>query len=111
MTTQTDQCIGMGITAACGFILNPWACIGALAGCCFFLAMPSTTQNLTQRMLLSFFSWVMGYAAGAYLYPGPPWSQEAMLVSAAAAWEGSCRGAEVVAGAFICGGVNVSIFR
>lgn len=85
MTTQSDQCIGMGITAACGFILNPWACIGALAGCCFFLAMPSTTQTLTQRMLLSFFSWVMGYAAGAYFYPGPPWSQEAMLVSAVAA--------------------------
>lgn len=75
----------MGITAACGFILNPWACIGALAGCCFSLAMPATTQTVAQRTLLSFFSWVMGYAAGAYCYPGPPWIQEAMLVSAAAA--------------------------
>lgn len=47
--------------------------------------MPGTTQTIAQRMLLSFFSWVMGYAAGEYFYPGPPWSQEAMLVSAAAA--------------------------
>lgn len=67
------------------FIINPWAAIGAAAGCCFFLAMPSATDTLRQRFLLAVFSWVMGYGSGAYLYPGPPWSQEAMLVSGAAA--------------------------
>lgn len=82
VTTKTDQCIAIGITGACGFIINPWSAIGSFAGCCFFMAMPSTTDTLMQRLLLSFFSWVMGYAAGAYFYPGPPWSQEAMLVSA-----------------------------
>lgn len=83
--TKTEQCAAMGITAMCGFVINPWAAIGSFAGCCFFMAMPSTTDTLMQRLLLSFFSWIMGYGSGAVLYPGPPWSQEAMLVSAAAA--------------------------
>lgn len=66
-------------------IINPWAAIGAFAGCCFFLAMPSATRTISQRLLLSVFSWVMGYGAGAFLYPGPPWSQEAIMVSGAGA--------------------------
>lgn len=83
--TKTEQCAAMGITAMCGFVINPWAAIGAFGGCCFLMAMPSATNGLMQRLMLCFFSWIMGYGSGAVLYPGPPWSQEAMLVSAAAA--------------------------
>ena len=85
--TKAEQCIsaGAGLAAMCGFIINPWAAIGAFGGCSFFLAMPSATNSLMQRLMLFFFSWIMGYGSGAVLYPGPPWSQEAMLVSAASA--------------------------
>ena len=83
--TKTEQCAAMGVTAMCGFVINPWAAIGAFGGCCFLMAMPSATNGIMQRLMLCFFSWIMGYGAGAVFYPGPPWSQEAMLVSAAAA--------------------------
>lgn len=83
--TKADQCAAMGVTAMCGLIINPWAAIGAFGGCCFLMAMPSATNTWMQRLLLSFFSWIMGYGSGAFFYPGPPWSQEAMLVSAAVA--------------------------
>lgn len=65
-------------------VINPWAAVGAFGGCCFFLALPSTADTVGRRFLLSVFSWVMGYGAGAFIYPGPPWSQEAMFVSGAA---------------------------
>lgn len=78
---RAEQCAAMGLTAACGLLFNPWAAIGAFGGCCFFLAMPSAAPSMMQRILLSSFSWIMGYASGAFFYPGPPWSQEAMLVS------------------------------
>ena len=83
--TKAEQCAALGVTAMCGFVINPWAAIGAFGGCCFLMAMPSATNTFMQRVLLAFFSWVMGYGSGAVFYPGPPWSQEAMLVSAAAA--------------------------
>ena len=50
------------------FVVHPHAAIGAAVGCCFFLAMPWAAGNLAwwRRLLLSVFSYGMGYAAGAY---------------------------------------------
>lgn len=64
---------------------HPWAATGAAFGCCFFLASPASTSG-RQRWLLSAFSLGIGYAAGVFFYgEGPPYSNKAMLVSAAIA--------------------------
>lgn len=63
--------------------INPHAATGAAFGCCFFLAYPSASRG-GQRLLYAAFSWGLGYAAGVFFYgEGPPYSQRAMLVSAA----------------------------
>jgi hypothetical protein len=63
--------------------INPHAAAGAAFGCCFFMAYPSASKGL-QRLLYAAFSWGLGYAAGVFFYgDGPPYSQRAMLVSAA----------------------------
>lgn len=63
--------------------INPHAATGAAFGCCFFLAYPSASRG-GQRLLYAAFSWGLGYAAGVFFYgDGPPYSQRAMLVSAA----------------------------
>lgn len=48
------------------FVVHPHAAIGAAVGCCF-LATPWAAGNLAwwRRLLLSVFSYGMGYAAGA----------------------------------------------
>lgn len=64
--------------------VHPWASIGASFGCCFFLASPGSAVGI-KRLFLGLFSWGVGYAAGVFWFgEGPPWSQKAMLVSAAA---------------------------
>lgn len=64
--------------------LHPFAAAGAAVGCCFYLAFPSRSKGF-QRLLYAVFSWGIGYAAGIYLHgEGPPFSEKAMLVSAAA---------------------------
>lgn len=80
---RSDEYVATVVPVIAAFIINPWAAIGAAGGCCFFLAMPSAIDDAWRRTLLSLFSWVMGYGAGAMVYPGPPWSQEAMFVSGA----------------------------
>lgn len=47
--------------------------------------MPSAVDDIGGRMKLLFFSWIMGYGAGAWFNPWPPWSQEAMIISSAVA--------------------------
>jgi len=83
----TDQCshwLCAGLLAALT-AMHPWAASGAAFGCCFFLASPSSTTGW-QRLKLCLFSWGAGYAAGLFFYgEGPPYSNKAMLVSAAVA--------------------------
>lgn len=73
-----------GIVAALIGQLHPWAAFGACFGCCFFLQVQVSAAG-ARRLLLGAFSWGIGYGAGVFWFgEGPPWSQEAMLVSAAA---------------------------
>lgn len=65
------------------YALHPWAATGAAFGCCFFLAMPSAYRG-GKRALLGVFSWGIGYGSGVWAYGGgPPYSDKAMIVSAA----------------------------
>lgn len=93
----------MGATLAGGaaFVIHPHAAIGAAFGCCFFLAVPWGAGRVSwwRRLLLSVFSYGIGYASGAYLFGlGDP--NGAMMASggvsalAAAAFSGVHRAAE-----------------
>lgn len=78
-----EQCAVVFWTWLCaiGGVINPFAVAGALVGICFFLASPKAT-TLGQKLYLGFFSFGMGFAGGIFFYPGgPPWSEEAMVVS------------------------------
>lgn len=74
--------------------LHSHAAAGAAFGCFFFLASPAST-NRRQRLLLSVFSFGIGYAAGVFAYGGgPPYNEKAMFVAgsvsalAAVIWAG-----------------------
>jgi hypothetical protein len=75
---------GEWVVAGLGALMaftHPHAAAGAAFGCCFFLAMPHTT-NRRERMLLGIFSFGIGYAAGVFAYGGgPPFSEKAMFVA------------------------------
>lgn len=65
--------------------MHPWAATGAAFGCCFFLASPAASHGW-KRIKLGLFSWGIGYGAGVWAYGGgPPYSDKAMIVAAAAA--------------------------
>lgn len=61
--------LGLSVTGAGAFVVHPYAAIGAAFGCCFFLALPATARlKWWRRVLLSAFSFGVGYAAGAYFF-------------------------------------------
>lgn len=61
--------------------IHPHAAVGAAGGCCFFLWSPISTSG-AQRVKLTIFSVVIGYAGGVFFYgDGPPYSPKAMLVA------------------------------
>lgn len=79
-----DQCIrDSALLCLIAAAIHPWAATGAAFGCCFFLFAPMATTGW-QRLKLLPFSFGIGYAGGVFWYGGgPPWSEKAMLVSAA----------------------------
>lgn len=79
-----DQCTrDITLFCAIAMAIHPWAATGAVVGCCFFLAAPMATSGW-QRVKLTAFSFGIGYAGGVFWYGGgPPWSEKAMLISAA----------------------------
>ena len=91
MTERLGELL-LALLIALGAAINHWAAAGAMFGCCFFLATPSTTVGWG-RVGLGMFSFGIGYAAGIFLYGGgPPFNEKAMFVSgglsaiAAGAW-------------------------
>lgn len=62
--------------------LHPWAAAGASFGCVFYLMMPAVMEGW-RKAGYTVASWGMGYAGGVFFYGGgPPFLEQAMLVSA-----------------------------
>lgn len=67
--TEKLAVLGLSVTGAGAFVVHPYAAMGAAFGCCFFLALPATAQlKWWRRVLLSVFSFGIGYGFGAYLF-------------------------------------------
>lgn len=67
---MSEKLVASGVIVTGAFVIHPYAAAGAAFGCCFFLARPTLVRGW-RRLLNGLFSWGMGYAVGAFVYPDP----------------------------------------